>query len=160
MKVEPRVCIFINGVRWAVSPEIVGERALVRVGQAAGFDGHDAGVAQALDLAADVGHGEAGKVGAAAGAADDHVGIVAGKGHLLDGFLPDDGLVEQDVVEHAAQAYLVSGSLAATSTASEMAMPREPLVSGCSARMARPDSVSMLGLAVTDAPKASMRARR
>ncbi len=57
-------------------------------------------------------------------------------------------------------AYLVCGSLAAISTASEMAMPSEPLESGCSARIARPTSVSMLGLAVTDAPKTSINARR
>ena len=42
-------------------------------------------------------------------------------------------------------AYLVWGSLAATSTASEMAMPSEPLESGCWARMARPESVSSAG---------------
>ena len=49
-------------------------------------------------------------------------------------------------------AYFVSASLDATSTASLMAMPSEPGVSGCAARIARPDSVSMLGLAVTLAP--------
>ena len=42
-------------------------------------------------------------------------------------------------------AYLVCGSLAAISTASEMAMPSEPLESGCSARIARPVSVSDAG---------------
>ena len=49
-------------------------------------------------------------------------------------------------------AYFVSGFFAATSTASEMAMPRLPGESGWWARMARPDSVSLLGLAMHFAP--------
>ena len=58
----------------------------------------------AVDLVGDEGEGEAGEVGAAAGAADDHVAAcLAGLRELLLGLEADDGLVEQDVVEHAAE---------------------------------------------------------
>ena len=127
--------------------EVVSEAALGEAGAGGGLHGHDARVALALELAAKEGHDKAGKVRSAAGAADDDVGLVAGQRHLLDGFLADDGLVEQHVIQHAAERVLGLGSLAATSTASEMAMPSEPLESGCWARMARPDSVVLLGLA-------------
>jgi hypothetical protein len=56
--------------------------------------------------------------------------------------------------------YLVSSFFRATSQASEMAMPNEPLQSGSWARMARPDSVSSLGLAGTLAPNMRMIERR
>ena len=50
--------------------------------------------------------------------------------------------MHQHVVEHAAQRVFRVGILAATSTASEIAMPRLPGESGCAFRMARPESVS------------------
>ena len=48
--------------------------------------------------------------------------------------------------------YFTAGSLAATSTASEIAMPSEPGLSGCSLRMARPESVSVDGDGMQRAP--------
>ena len=57
-------------------------------------------------------------------------------------------------------AYLLSSRCTARSTASLMAMPRLPVLSGCSLRIARPDSVSLLGLAIQLAPKVSMKVRR
>ena len=47
--------------------------------------------------------GQPGEVRASADAADHHVGPVAGELHLGDRLLPDHRLVQQDVVEHAAQ---------------------------------------------------------
>ena len=49
-------------------------------------------------------------------------------------------------------AYLVSGLVAATSTASEMAIPRLPFDSGLAARMCRPALVSSEGLATQVPP--------
>ena len=57
-------------------------------------------------------------------------------------------------------AYFVSSRCAACSTASEIAIPRLPVESGCSARTARPEAVSSDGLGTQRAPNASMRARR
>ncbi len=56
--------------------------------------------------------------------------------------------------------YAVSSRPAASSTASEMAMPRLPGESGCSARIARPDWVSSDGLATISAPQAWISERR
>ena len=50
--------------------------------------------------------------------------------------------------------YFVSSRGAAASTASEIAIPRLPVESGCSARIARPASVSPDGLAMTCPPNA------
>ena len=49
-------------------------------------------------------------------------------------------------------AYRASGSPAATSTASLIAMPRLPVESGCAASTARPDVVRSDGLGCTVAP--------
>ena len=57
-------------------------------------------------------------------------------------------------------AYLVSSRWTARSTASEIAMPSEPELSGLSFRMALPDSVRFDGLAWHVAPKLSMNALR
>jgi hypothetical protein len=51
---------------------------------------------------------------------------------------------------------LVVGSWAATSTASLIAMPSEPVESGCSASTARPAAVSSDGLGCTVPPKVSI----
>ncbi len=58
------------------------------------------------------------------------------------------------------RAYLASGSPAAFSTASEMAMPRLPGESGCSARILRPASVRVDGEACTVAPYVFITMRR
>src|SRR4028118_1788480 len=56
--------------------------------------------------------------------------------------------------------YLASSFLAASSTASEMAMPKEPGESGCSARMSRPAWGRAGGRARAPAPSGSVEARR
>ena len=50
---------------------------------------------------------DAAEVAATAGAADDDIRIFAGHFHLLQGFLPDDGLVHQDVVQHRTKRILI-----------------------------------------------------
>ena len=50
--------------------------------------------------------GEAGEVGAAAGASDQQVGGLANSIELLQGLFAYDGLVHQDMVEHAAERVL------------------------------------------------------
>ena len=54
----------------------------------------------------------------------------------------------------------MSSRPAASSTASEIAIPRLPGESGCSARIARPDCVSSDGLATIVAPQAWISERR
>jgi hypothetical protein len=68
---------------------------------------------------------------------------------LLLGLQADDGLVQHDVVEHAAQgvAGLAGRSVTAASMASLMAMPRLPGVSGSWPGSGGPALVSVLGLA-------------
>src|SRR5690606_34812587 len=58
------------------------------------------------------------------------------------------------------RAYLVSARLAASSTASEMAMPSEPWLLGSAARILRPASVRLLGLAITSPPQVCIIERR
>ena len=58
------------------------------------------------------------------------------------------------------RAYLVSSRLAASSTASEMAIPSDPGESGSPARIARPAAVSSEGEATTRAPQVSIIVRR
>jgi hypothetical protein len=91
--------------------KVVRESTFGEAGTGRGFDGHNARVALAFELAPDVGHGQAGKVRSAAGAGDNHIGVVAGHGHLLDGFEADDGLMQQHVIEHASQSVLGVGVL-------------------------------------------------
>ncbi len=56
--------------------------------------------------------------------------------------------------------YAVSSRPAASSTASEIAMPRLPVESGCSARTLRPAAVSSDGLGTTVAPHTCIIERR
>ena len=56
--------------------------------------------------------------------------------------------------------YFVSSWVAATSTASLMAIPRLPVEFGSAARIVRPAFVSVDGEGVTVAPKVSMKLRR
>src|SRR5207249_2578511 len=67
------------------------------------LDRKDAALAAAPQLQAEEGQGKAGEVRPAASAADDDVGIVAGHFELLDRFLPDDGLMQEHVIEHGAE---------------------------------------------------------
>jgi hypothetical protein len=54
----------------------------------------------------------------------------------------------------------VSSCVDASSTASLIAIPSEPVESGCSARIARPEFVASEGEARTFAPNTSMNTRR
>jgi hypothetical protein len=56
--------------------------------------------------------------------------------------------------------YAVSSRCAASSTASEIAIPRLPGESGCCSRIARPDCVSCDGLGTISAPQAWIIERR
>ena len=56
-----------------------------------------------LNLVLHKGQEHAAEVGAAADAADDDIRVESGHLHLLHGFQSDDGLVQQDMVQHAAQ---------------------------------------------------------
>ena len=141
--------------------EIVREGALGEAGAGGRFHGNHARVALSLDLAAQVGHDEAGEVRTAAGAADDHVGLVAGHGHLLDGFDADDGLVQQNVVQTRCPARTWCwGPWRRLPRLRKWRCPGSRGCRGARREWRRPDSVSVLGLAVTLAPKASIRARR
>ena len=53
------------------------------------------------------GQGDAGEIAAAAGRPHDDIGILAGDFHLRQRFLPDDRLVHQNMIQHAAQRILV-----------------------------------------------------
>jgi len=56
--------------------------------------------------------------------------------------------------------YFVSSCVAASSTASEMAIPSEPLLDGSLARMLRPALVRSVGEATTSAPQVRIIERR
>ena len=60
----------------------------------------------AAQLPAQEREGQPREVGAAAGATDDDVRLLAGHRHLLDRLLPDDRLMQQHVVEDRTQRVL------------------------------------------------------
>jgi hypothetical protein len=86
--------------------KIVAQLALGQGRAGGGFDGDDAAVFLLGDFLAYVWEDQPGEIAAAATTTEDHVRFFAGHFHLLDGFLTDDGLVEADVIEHAAQRIL------------------------------------------------------
>src|SRR5579871_3179418 len=86
--------------------EIISKAALGETRTRSRLHSDHARIAFALDLAADIRHYEAGKIRAASGAADDDVWLFAGESHLLDRFLANDRLMQQHVIEHAAQRVL------------------------------------------------------
>ena len=57
-------------------------------------------------------------------------------------------------------AYLVSSRVAASSTASLIAMPRLPVLAGSASRIPRPDAVSGEGLGTTSPPQVRIIERR
>ena len=86
--------------------EVVGVHAAGQARRGLRLDRDDPVVRAVAEVPAEEREGQAGEVRSAAGAADDDVRRLAGHAHLLDGFLADDRLVEQDVVEHRAQGVL------------------------------------------------------
>jgi hypothetical protein len=82
---------------------VVSVDALGHGGAGRRLDGHQTRLAALFEVLAQEGQGEATKVGAAANAADDHIGLYTSLVQLHDRFLADDGLVHQHMVEHASQ---------------------------------------------------------
>ena len=85
-------------------PEIVLERAAREFRAARRLDGHDADIPAFDKVPAQEREAQSCEIAAAAEAADHHVRLGAGHLHLCDRLLPDDGLVQDHVVQHAAQA--------------------------------------------------------
>ncbi len=83
-------------------PEVVNKRTLGHGGAGGGFDGVDFNLA-AVDLIPDEGEGQPAEVAAAADAAGDNVGVFPDSGQLLLRLQADYRLVQQHVIEHAAQ---------------------------------------------------------
>ena len=83
--------------------EIVGVFAARQRRAGGRLDRDDAALAAAAQLQPEKRKRKPGEIRAAAGAGDHHVGIVARHLALLDRFLPDDGLVQQHVIEHRAE---------------------------------------------------------
>ena len=86
--------------------EVIGKSALGHAGTGRRLHGHNARVALALDLAPHIRHRQTGKVRSAARAGDNHVRIVVGQGHLFDRFQANHRLVQQHMIQHAAQRVL------------------------------------------------------
>ena len=82
---------------------VIGEETLRQRRAGRGLDGDQLDVAPAAQLLAQEGEGDAGEVAAAAGAADDHVRVVAGHLQLLLCLETRDRLVQQDMIQHAAE---------------------------------------------------------
>ena len=83
--------------------EVVGEHAAGEAGAAGRLDGYELVIALAAQLFAHEGADESAEVAAAAGAADNHVGDDAVFVHGDLGLHADDALVQQHLVEHAAE---------------------------------------------------------
>ena len=86
--------------------EVVAVFALRQAGAGGRLDREEARVASARDLVGEEGEDEARGVRTTAGAADDDIRVLPGHLHLLDRFLSDDRLVDEDVVEDAAERIL------------------------------------------------------
>ena len=85
MKSWPSVCIFSSGVRPAVSPKSYRYSPRVRLGQAAGSTATMRVFLPVAILSRTNGSASPAKLRAAADAADDHVGVLAGQLELLAG---------------------------------------------------------------------------
>src|SRR6266446_3685396 len=83
--------------------EIIGVAAARQARTGRRLAGDDPWLRPAAQPGADERKGDAGEVAAAAGAADDDVGIIAGHFELGDRLLADDRLVQQYMVQHAAE---------------------------------------------------------
>ena len=111
--------------------EVVGIAPRVSVGQAAGSAATNRVSVPSRRRLPQERIGDAGEVGSAADAADDDVGRLARHLHLRDRLLADHRLVQADVVEHRPERVVRVLGLAATSTASEIAIPRLPGIVLC-----------------------------
>ena len=102
----PSVRANSRGAVSAVSPNVVLEGALGEGGAGRRLDGEEAEVPALAGLVRHEGEHEAGEVGASSDAADDDVGGVVGQLHLLARLEADHRLVQQHVVEDAAEGVL------------------------------------------------------
>lgn len=84
-------------------PEIIDELPFRQSRTRSRLGGDEPGVPVLLHLLAEERERDAAEVRASARAPDDDVRVFPGHLHLFDGFLPDDGLVEEDVVENRAE---------------------------------------------------------
>ena len=91
--------------------EVVGVGALGEAGARRRLDRAYDGGHPARPLLAQEREGEAAEVGAAAGASDEEVGGLSDHRQLQQRLLPDHGLVQQHVVEHAAEGVVGVGAL-------------------------------------------------
>src|SRR5215472_13675826 len=83
--------------------EVIGVFAARQARAGGRFAGDHPRLGSSPQTGADEREGDAGKIAAAAGAADNYVGIIAGHLQLSQGLLPDDRLVQQHMVEHTAE---------------------------------------------------------
>ena len=100
---------FGQGADVAGVAEIVGVGAACEARAAGGFDGDEVVIGFAAEFLAHERGDEAAEVGAAAGAADDRVEFDAVFVECGFGFETDDGLMQEDLVEHRAEDVSVSG---------------------------------------------------
>ena len=85
--------------------EVVTQFALGQRRTGGRLDGARSGIARGrADVLGTKRESQPGQIAAATGAGEDDVRPFAGQCHLLERFLADHGLVQADVVEHAAQA--------------------------------------------------------
>ena len=82
---------------------VVGELTAGKAGAGGGLDRNEAVVCLAAELLTHEGGNQTAKVGAAAGTTDNNVGLDTVLVHGDLGFQTDDGLVEHDLVQHAAK---------------------------------------------------------
>jgi hypothetical protein len=91
--------------------EIIRVFAARQVRAGRGLARDDARLRTAPQASADKREGDAGEIAAAAGAADDDVGIIAGHLELGHRLLANDGLVQQHVIKDAAEGVFRVGVL-------------------------------------------------
>jgi hypothetical protein len=103
VKVEPRgVHLGQRGQMRGIA-EVIGIRATGQGGTGRRFNRDDANLLPAAQLRADKGEGDAGEIGAAAGAGHDHIGIVVRPFPTAPSFQPDHRLMQQHMVQHRAK---------------------------------------------------------
>ena len=82
---------------------IVGVDAFGHAGASGRLGGQETNLLPFLQAFAHEGQDQTGHVAPATGATDHHIGVIVGFGKLQERLFADDGLVQQHVVEHAAE---------------------------------------------------------
>ena len=157
-EVVPQGVHLEQGRRLRDVAEVVGEHALGERRAGRRLDADEARLGLAGQRLAHERERDAGEARAAADAADHDVGVGVGRADLLDGLLADHRLVQQHVVEHAAQR--VFGARVTDDVFDGLGDGQARLPSG-SGLLPAPAPVSVaVGLAKTVAPFSSMSTRR